>query len=117
MNPIQSKVIEYPAIQGLLILHPVGGYWITIQSEVIESLPVKGYWVLPGWGLLNPTPNQGLLNPTRQGLLNALSVKDYLIPTQSDVIESQPSQGLFDLHSLSVKGIWIPILGRVMNPV
>ena len=59
------------------------------QLRLIETPPNKG--------LLN-LPCQGLLNPIRERLLNTLSVKGYLIPTRSDVIESQPSQGLFKLN-------------------
>ena len=45
LNPIQTKVIEYPASQGLLSLHPVWGFEIeSISSQRLLNLhPVKGY--------------------------------------------------------------------------
>ena len=122
---------------GLLNPYPGRHYWISTQSRVIESLPVEGYWVPPSLSLLNPTclsvietpPCQGLLNPTMQrllnttirGLFNPRPVRCYWIPTQSRVIGSLHSQGLFKLNPcpwesrglrviefLPVKGYWIP---------
>ena len=139
----QSRVTEYAPCQGLLNTYPVRGYWISTQSRVIESLAVEShtveaYWFSPSW---NPTQIKGYWIPPAR-LLNTLPVRAYLIPTQSEAIEFQPSQGLLDPHieiesvplecrmlsvieSLPVEGYWIspsqgllyPTIQGLMNPL